>query len=177
MPADYTGRKFVRRDEALIAFRLSRARIDDDVVAEADATLAALEQEASPPKTIALGSNPSSASSSLASAKTEKEELVSELLRMRLARERGELISRGAQLAAFEAAGSAVARSWQALPTWAEELFSVAQQGGVSALTALLRAKAVEQCAHIADLMAAAAADESESSDDEWTCETAKGAN
>lgn len=32
--ADYAGRKFLRREEALNAFRRSRARIDDDVVAE-----------------------------------------------------------------------------------------------------------------------------------------------
>ena len=31
---DYVGRRFVRLDEALAAFRLSRARIDEDLVAE-----------------------------------------------------------------------------------------------------------------------------------------------
>jgi len=32
--ADYAGRKFVRREEALSAFRPSRARIDDDLIAQ-----------------------------------------------------------------------------------------------------------------------------------------------
>jgi hypothetical protein len=88
------------------------------------------------------------------SKRAEREGLQADLLRMRLARARGELIPRGAQLAAFEAAGAAVARSWQALPTWAEEMFSVCQTGGVEALAAWMRAKANEQCAQIADLLA-----------------------
>ncbi len=87
------------------------------------------------------------------SKRAEREGLQAELLRMRLARARGELIPRGAQLAAFEAAGAAVARSWQTLPTWSEEMFGVAQQG-VPALAAWLRAKANEQCSQIADLLA-----------------------
>ncbi|PWB89894.1 hypothetical protein C5688_13725 [Methylocystis sp. MitZ-2018] len=87
------------------------------------------------------------------SKRAERETLQAELIRLRLARARGELISRGAQLAAFEAAGALVARSWQALPTWAEEVFAVAQQG-VPALTAWLRAKANEQCNQIAALLA-----------------------
>lgn len=93
------------------------------------------------------------ADTEFASKRAEREGLQSELIRLRLARARGELISRGAQLAAFESAGAAVARSWQALPTWAEEMFSVCQTGGGAALAAWLRAKANEQCAQIADLL------------------------
>lgn len=96
------------------------------------------------------------------SKRADREGLQAELLRMRLARARGELIPRGAQLAAFEAAGAAVARPWQMLPTWSEELFGVAQQG-VPALTAWLRAKANEQCSQIADLLAT----ESDAGDDD----------
>ncbi len=88
------------------------------------------------------------------SKRAEREALQADLLRMRLARARGELIPRGAQLEAFEAAGAAVARSWQALPTWAEKGFGVAQQGGLPAFAAWLRAKANEQCVQIADLLA-----------------------
>jgi hypothetical protein len=87
------------------------------------------------------------------SKRTEREGLQAELIRLRLARARGELIPRAAALEAAESAGVAIARSWQALPNWAEELFSACQTGGVTALAVLLRAKANEQCDGIADLL------------------------
>jgi phage terminase Nu1 subunit (DNA packaging protein) len=88
-----------------------------------------------------------------ASKRAEREGLQADLIRLRLARARGELIPRAAALEAAESAGRAIARSWQALPTWAEEMFSVCQTGGVPALTAWMRAKANEQCDGIADLL------------------------
>lgn len=87
------------------------------------------------------------------SKRAEREGLQAELIRLRLARARGELIPRAAALQAAESAGRAIARSWQALPTWAEEIFSVCQTGGVPALAAWMRAKANEQCDGIADLL------------------------
>ena len=97
------------------------------------------------------------------SKRVEREGLHADLLRIRLARERGELISRAAQLEAAKSAGRAVARSWQALPTWAEEIFGVCQSGGVPALSTWLRAKADDQCSQIADIMAMATDGDEES--------------
>ena len=151
---DYTGRRFVRPDEAKSAFTLSRARIDDATVAEVTAELdrELTGDEATPPEAVSDVSP--RIGQSLASAKTQKEELQSELLRMRLARERGELITRAAQLDAFETAGRAVARQIQTLWTFAEEINGIAHTGGAPALAAWLRAKADALCNDLANVMA-----------------------
>ena len=158
------GRVFVKADEAASAFRLSRARVDDAVLAkmaeELDDELS-IEPEAAAPSIEDSGK-----AQTLVGAKTTKEELQSELLRLRLARERGELVSRQAQLDAFESAGRAVGRQFQSLTTWAEEIIGVARVGGVPALTAWLRGKANDLCAQLADTLTATAATEANDTDD-----------
>ena len=156
--AGYDGPKYVKADEAASAFKLSRARLDDAAVAEMSAELErelSIESEAEPadPKTAAP------ASPTLVGAKTAKEELQADLLRLRLARERGDLISRQAQLDAFESAGRAVGRQFQTMTTWAEEINGLSRSGGVPVLTAWLRGKANELCAQLADTLTAPAAE------------------
>ena len=164
---DYTGKRFVRPDEAKSVFTLSRARFDDATVAEVaeeldrvlsgdEVTVPEIQSDVSPP-----------AGRSLASAKTEKEELQAALLRMRLAKERAELITRAAQLDAFETAGRAVARQIQTLWTFAEEINGVAHVGGTPALTAWLRAKADALCNELANAMAAGPDEDDADADDD----------
>lgn len=164
-PADYAGRKFLRLDEARSKFALSRARVDDATIA---ATSAALERDLDPETPageLDLVAVEQPATRSLIEAKTSKEEIQNELLRMRLARERGELISRAATLEAFETAGRNVSRSVQGIVAWAEELNGVAHEGGVPALTAYLRGRATDLATSIADAIATAAAGELETDD------------
>ena len=151
-----SGRIFVKADEAVSAFRLSRARIDDAVIAE---MAAELDREISidPEESLAPADAPGRPPT-LVGAKTAKEELQADLLRLRLGRERGELVSRQAQLDAFETAGRTVGRQYQTMMTWAEELNGVARSGGVPALTAWLRAKANELCSQLADALTASEA-------------------
>ena len=161
--AGYDGPKFLKTEEAAAAFRLSRARIDDAVVAEMSAELdreLSLDPEISP----SAPSSPEAPreSPTLVGAKTAKEELQADLLRLRLGRERGELVSRQAQLDAFETAGRTVGRQYRNMTTWAEELNGVARSGGVPALTAWLRAKANELCARLADTLTASEATETD---------------
>lgn len=161
----YDGPKFVKPEEAVAAFRLSRARIDDAVVAEMAAELdreLSLEPDDAP--AIQTQLDAIEKTPTLVGAKTAKEELQADLLRLRLARERGELVSRQAQLDAFENAGRAVGRQFQTMSTWAEELNGVARSGGVPALTAWLRTKANELCAQLADMLTAS---ETSQSDDD----------
>ncbi len=155
VPADFRGPKFIRPDEGAVAFRFSRARLDDaavaDMAAELDRELA-IEPDDAPP---ARGQQAPAAPATLVGAKTAKEELQADLLRLRLQRERGELISRQTQLDAFETAGRTVGRLLVTMPAWAEELNAAARSGGVPALTAWLRAKAGELCLQAADIMTA----------------------
>ena len=153
--ATFAGTKFVKPQEAASAFKLSRARIDDaavaEISAELDRELAGDIDEPEAPR----GSAATPLDGSLVAAKKTKEELQSEVLRMRIARERGELVSRAMQLEAFETAGRAVGRQFQTMPTWAEEINAIARTGGVPGLTAWLRSKANELCAQLADLLTA----------------------
>jgi hypothetical protein len=71
--------------------------------------------------------------------------------------ERGELISRPEQLAAFESVGRTIARAIQTLPSRAEELCGVARSADVPGVRQWLRAKAAEFCNLAADLIAAEA--------------------
>jgi hypothetical protein len=160
----YTGRKFVKPDEAAPAFRLSRARIDDASLAEISAELEK-ELDAEAPETPPAGAARADMPPSLASAKTEKEVLQNDLLRLRLAKERGELISRQAQIDAMETAGRVISRDLQAIAFWAEELNGVARSGGVPALSAWLRAKAIDLCAGLADKLAGGLDDTDEPDD------------
>ncbi|GEM_PF-2517327 len=154
----YKGRKLVKPDEARSAFRLSRARIDDsklaELAAEIDRDLAADIGERAPPAPTPQGD---ALPPTLVSAKTEKEALQADLLRLRLERERGELVPRQAQLDAMETAGRKVLRALEALPASAEELNALCHSGGLPALTAWLRAKAHDLAGFAADLISAAA--------------------
>lgn len=164
VPATYKGRKFVREEEARSAFKLSRARIDDAVLAEMaadlDRELSLEPTDPSPP------SDASSSRGSLVGAKTTKEELQADLLRLRLARERGELIARQAQLDAFETAGRQVSRQFLAMTSWAEEVHGISRTGGVPALTAWFRAKANELCTNLASTLVATSEADPEADDD-----------
>lgn len=162
VPADFAGRRFVKPAEAAAKFNLNRARIDETFAASTRVEIDRPLDVEAPARAPASSSEPEG-SSTLVGAKTERENLQADLLRVRLARERGELVSLRAQLEAFETAGRVVARSWQALPSWAEEIFGVAQQG-LPALTAWLRAKASEQCDQLADMMATPGEDDADDS-------------
>lgn len=152
--ADYDGRKFVDANEARAAFRLSRSRVDDHMLAEIAAeTIGEVDRIEEPARQAASPSAPSSASGTLTGVKTEKEQLQSELLKLRLARERGELVARQAQVDAFEQAGRRVANELQSIQQWAEEVTSIAHASGVAGVTAFLRTKGTEFCARLADLM------------------------
>jgi hypothetical protein len=71
----------------------------------------------------------------------------------RLAKVRGELINRSAQLDACETAGRMIERAIMAIPMWTEEAVGIYRTGGDSAFRQWLRAKAVETCESLADLM------------------------
>lgn len=118
--------KFLRLEEATLAWRLNRSRFDP---AKDDPTIIA--------------------------ARIAREKAQVELLQLRLAKERGELISRAAQLEACETAGRMVTRAIMASPMWTEEIVGIYRTGGDSALRQWLRAKAVETCNSLADLMTA----------------------
>lgn len=154
---DFAGTKFIKPEEAAAAFKLSRARIDDTAIAEMSAEIdreLSIDVPPAAPQSFPVAGM----GETLVGAKTDKEKLQAELLRLRLARERGELVSRQAQLDAFESAGRAVGRMFQTLPAFAEEINGVARTGGVPGLTAWLRAKANELCGQLADTMTASAA-------------------
>ena len=159
--ADYKGRKFIDPDEGRSAYKLSRARISD---AELTETSASLDRELSiDPDDLSevptAAASPPGAALTLVGVKTDKEFLQSDLLRLRLARERGELISRQAQLDAMETAGRIIARDLQTIPFWTEEIESVIRSGGAPALMSWLRAKANQLCATLADKLTAGADD------------------
>lgn len=166
VPSDYAGRKLVKAAEAAEQFKVSRARIDDaalgELAAEVERELAFDAPSAPTPPGVPAIDDADVRSPSLVSAKTDREKLQAELLRMRLAKERGELVSRQAYLDAFETAGRNVARSWQILPTLAEEIAGVLSGGGVLALAAWLRGKANDQCDALADLFSAPVEDETD---------------
>jgi len=151
LPADAKGRKFVKPGEAASAFHLSRARIDDHAVA---AISAELDREIGddPAAPAPAASDPESRT--LITAKTENEGLKAELIRMRLARERGELVSRAAMEDALESAGRIGARVEMTWPTLAEEIAGEFQKGGINGLRHFLRRRAEANCNAIADGLA-----------------------
>ncbi len=156
--ADYPGQKFVDKEEATHAFRLSRARFDDATWAEA---VSEIERALDPTQPDSEDAD-IPASPTLVAARLEKEGLQTELLRMRLARERGELISRQAQIDAMESAGRLISSEIQMMPFWAEEITAAARSGGVPAVMSLLRAKAFKLCDGLADKLAAGTDDQDE---------------
>ena len=81
-----------------------------------------------------------------------RENLHGELLKLRLARERGELVNR-----AEHAAGLLAREIQTTLPSWAEELYAVAKTRNIPATTQWLRAKTRDFCNQLADMIAAQA--------------------
>lgn len=70
-----------------------------------------------------------------------------------LAKERGELINRSAQLDTCETASRMIERAIMRRPMWTEEAVGIYRTGGDSAFRQWLRAKAVEACDSLADLI------------------------
>ena len=131
VPANYPGRKWL--DPALAAedWRYRRRRIDD-AATDADGDLVA--------------------------ARVRAASLQVELLEIRIAKQRGELIPRADALAAAQAAGRAVQRAFKGGVAWSEELGAAFQQNGLAGLAACLRGKLFELNNTLADLIAAEAA-------------------
>jgi hypothetical protein len=101
----------------------------------------------------------SAAPDDLVAARTKTAALQAMLLQMRILREQGDVIPRAASLAAKESLGRAVQRAGKAIPGWAEEITAAALNGGVGAVSALLRAKSVELSNAVADLITATEAE------------------
>jgi hypothetical protein len=131
--ADYSGKKFIDPGEAVRQFALNRARIDDTDI------------EASPlPDLVAAAEHAAAvqASDTLTGVRRDTEQLKAELLKLRLARERGDTIDRAAAEAALESAGRAVAEAIAILPGLAEEIFALAKTGTPERVAAFLTEKA-----------------------------------
>ncbi len=157
--ASYEGRKFVNPDEAFEAFKLSRARIDDAALAAAATELDGDLAEAEAPASADKPPSPPSAVG-LIGAKSESEEVRRDLLKLRLDKERGLYLSRGAYLAALEEIGRKVARRIQGLPHLAEQIHAQARQGGQPAVAAFLQAQVEALLTGIADDVATPGSDD-----------------
>jgi hypothetical protein len=92
-----------------------------------------------------------------AAARTRAVDLQRELLEIKLSRLKGELIPRAASIAAGESLGRATQRALKDIVGWNEELLAAGQNGGLAAISALLRAKSFELCNTVADMLTAAA--------------------
>ena len=138
MSAGSRGPKFFKLDEARQSFDESRVRLDDPVLAKG-----------TPQR------------HDLVTARTKTSNLQAALLQMRLARELGDVIPKGASTSAADSLGRAIRRAHVAGRGWAEELSAAFQSGGVGAVSCLLRVKFDELDNSVADLMMA----EAESSD------------
>jgi hypothetical protein len=87
----------------------------------------------------------------LISTKTTSERLKVELLTLRLARSRRELLSRQACLDVAEAAGLRISRLIESVPDWAEEIDGIARSGGPKLIAVLLRKNVDALLLQIAD--------------------------
>ena len=125
-PAEAGRFKYLRVEEATHAWRLNRSRFD-----------------------------PAKDDPTIVTSRIAREKARVGPFQLRLAKERGERISRAAQLEACETAGRMVARAIMAIPMWTEEVVGIYRTGGDSALRQWLRAKAVETFDSLADLMTA----------------------
>jgi hypothetical protein len=132
VPPGFTGRKWFKPAEAAEDWSCRRQRFDDDD----------------------LGG-----SGDLFAARTRTARLHGELLQLRLAKEQGELVPKGASIAAVETLGRAVQRAHMAGVGWAEEILAAGQAGGLAAASALLRAKFTELLNSVADMIMAAEAE------------------
>jgi hypothetical protein len=90
-----------------------------------------------------------------AAARTRAVDLQRELLEIKLARLKGELIPRAASIAGAESLGRATQRALKGIVGWNEELLAAGQNGGLAAISALLRAKSFELCNTVADMLTA----------------------
>ena len=142
--AGYRGKKFVRFAEAASAFAMNLARVDEGRL---DAVDEALTGKQAPDQS---GPDAQKSDGSLTRAKRDREELNAELLRIRLGRERGDLVDKAAVDSAFEAVGREVNRAVMFLPSIAEELVSAVHRGGEQAVREVLRTKATAICEGIA---------------------------
>jgi hypothetical protein len=80
-----------------------------------------------------------------------------QLLELRLAKMRGELISRAEVMETMQVLGRAVQRLFKSGAAWSEELYAAGQAGGLGAHSALLRAKLIEFNHTFADMLMAEA--------------------
>lgn len=140
--APWSRLRFVRLGEAIGQFRMIRHRTDDDALLK----LAASEGPARDQAQALIG------------AREKKMAAEAELLEMRLAQRRGELIKKAAATAAMESIGRAVQRARKSISGWAEELCAAAQTGGLAAVSSILKAKSAELGHSVADLVDAEAA-------------------
>jgi hypothetical protein len=136
------GRKFIKHNEAWELFRFSRAVISDSEVLSLNQEIDLLVSD-DPAEVEPLASNPAD-SPSLVEARTIRETLQSDMLRLRLGEQRGELVPRALMLERFEEAGRRLGRAIGHLPAYAEEIAAEAQAGGAEAVAAWLAAKAID---------------------------------
>lgn len=146
------GRKYVQADEARRAFALNRARIDVgrlDLVDDSLSPPTATPIAQAPPVADAFA--PAPGAGSLAAEKTLHERIKRERAQLHLDRERGEMVSRAAILAAAETAGRQIQTEVMGLPLLAEDLVAAAHEGGAPAVSAILAREAARICDTLAD--------------------------
>lgn len=167
--ADHEGRKFVKADEARAKFKTSRARIDDHVVAEVSAELDGNQgQEATTPDGTSDDLfDGSGGGATLASAKKNTEVARAALLELKLARERGFLISRDAVDRGVQDAARFVMHEIMGLEAEAEEIHGIAIGEGVAGVASYLKRWARQTCEKIADKLDGEVLIDDGSSDDE----------
>lgn len=91
--------------------------------------------------------------------RTSTANLQRQLLEIKLAKMRGELISLAEVNEKIQVLGRAVQRLFKSRIEWSEELYAAGQAGGLGAHSALLRAKLIEFNNIFADMVAAAEAE------------------
>jgi hypothetical protein len=111
--------------------------------------------------------NDGDGSRDLLAARTRTANLQRELLEIKLAKMRGELISLAEVRDDLQVLGRAVQRLFKSSVEWSEELYAAGQAGGLGAHSALLRAKLIEFNNTLADMIEAEAARYGESGEPE----------
>lgn len=99
---------------------------------------------AAPPSPTAPDDEAAPVSGTLVRARTESEVIRADLLRIRAARERGDLIDRRAVLEGLAVAGQTIVRRLRSVRSRAEDLHAAALSGGVPAVMALIASIADE---------------------------------
>jgi hypothetical protein len=136
------GRKFIKREEAWELFKFSRAVISDSEVLSLNQEIDHLVSEDRADIEL-LAANPDTLPT-LVEARTIRETLQADMLRLRLGEQRGELVPRALMIERFEEAGRKLALAIGHLPAHAEEIAAAAQAGGAEAVAAWLNAKAAD---------------------------------